>query len=254
MWSAFALHCRTLGLPLSEVNSLRQWAERMLLQCRPHTVARYLSHVTVMNERVFGPPLGTQAAHLSDLRASLARLGAGAVRSQATPATAADVRAIWQLAPRDVGLISALLWGAAMRFGDLAAVTPSDVHIDGDSVELTLRRTKTSSFGGPPRTVAFRLPPQALTALRGLLDTTRPLLFRTPYPAFLREVRRVCPHLTAHSFRRGAVQVAMASGAGDADVMRLTGHKSLESLATYAGRLPVTWRAQMLLASTATLW
>ena len=238
------------------MTALQRWAHTLLSEIGTETVARYVSHVAVFNERVFGPVQGPDAARLSDLRASLARAGAGRAVRQAEAATAADVVGIWREAPPEVGLMAAVMWAAALRHADAAGVVATDVlFADDGPVEITLRRTKTTAFGGPPRVVAFVLPAPVRRALRALVTRrgTGPL-FSVPYRTFLREVQKARPGMTAHSFRRGAVQAALRGGATDEAVMRLTGHKSLDSLATYAGRLPNTWRTQMVSASIATLW
>ena len=256
VWSRFAAYCRQSDARLTDVAALQRWAHTLLREVTTETAARYVSHVVVFNERVFGPVQGPDAARLSDLRASLARAGAGRVVKQAEAATAADVVRIWRDASPEVGLMAAVMWAAALRHADAVGVAATDVvFADDRTVEITLRRTKTTAFGGPPRVVALVLPTQVRRALRVLIRMrgTRPL-FNVPYRAFLKEVQKVRPGLTAHSFRRGAVQAALRSGATDEAVMRLTGHKSLESLATYAGRLPNTWRDQMVSASRATMW
>jgi integrase len=208
------------------------------------------------NERIFGPLQGAQAALLADLRAALARQGSGVLPRQAVPACAADLRALWERAAPDVAALAAVLWAGAMRFGDVSDLTVADVTLTGPGIaSLRLRRTKTTAFGGPPRTVSLCLPICVFRELERLVQ--RPPgshLFNIPYARFLRDVRAVCPHLTAHSFRRGAVRAAMERGVSDAAVMRLTGHASLTSLAVYADCLPRTWRAEMLQASAATLW
>ena len=256
MWARFAAYCHEHGCGLTDVSALRRWTRILLREVTAETAARYVSHVTTFNARIFGPATGPEAIQLSDLRAGLARAGAGRVVKQAAAASTADVVRVWEDAPAEVGLMAAVMWGAALRHSDAAGIAASDVEFAPDGVvELTLRRTKTTTYGGPPRVVAVALPPAVRSALRALKrERQGGCLFHLPYRAFLRELQRVNPNLTAHSFRRGAVQIALRQGAPDEAVMRLTGHQSLASLSTYAGRLPNTWRSQMVTASAATLW
>ena len=255
MWAAFAAFCRQHHLLLATVRSLRMWTEHMMGSLAPATINRYVSHVTAMNTRIFGAPVGTEVTLLADLRAAVSRAEAGRKRRQALPATAEDVRAMWKHAVPDVALAAALMWAGAMRFGDLVSVGKADVTLcGGGEVEIELRRTKTNSYGGPPRVIAIVVPRRVERTLESRLKTRAGPLVDTTYPHFLREMQRIHPHLSAHSLRRGAVQAAMNRGANDRAVMRLTGHTSLESLATYAGRLPTTWKLEMLSASQATMW
>jgi len=253
VWGAFARFCRRTDRRLNSAESVRAWAERIVLTVSPQTAARYVSHVTVMNARIFHAPTGPEAARIADVRASLARMGAGQECVQAVPATAANVREIWKRAPSDVGLMAALMWAGAFRHADLVSLAPSDIrHVAVDEYDITLRVTKTTTFSRRPRVVRVTLPPHVSRRLDRAL--TRSSLDLPTYTRFRRELARVCPLLTAHSFRRGAVQRAMDHRVGDESVMRLTGHKTLESLSTYAARLPRTWAEQMTAASRATLW
>lgn len=257
MWSAFAAFARRNALPLKAVATIRAWIEAVgqERQVAPATLLRYVSHVTVMNDRIFGPLGGPEALQLEDMRASLARKEAGRATTQAVAATPGDLRRLWKEAPGQVRLVASLLWAGAMRFSDLVAVRTRDVLIrDGSTAEVTLRVTKTSQRGGPPRVVVLKLPRRVMKRLRQQLESGEGPLIAMTCAQFRNAVKRVCPHLTAHSFRRGAVQAAMDSGVEDTAVMRLTGHKSLESLTTYAGRLPMLWRREMEAASAATVW
>jgi integrase len=232
---------------------LRTWAQNLLSTVAPDTAARYVSHVSMMNARIFGEPTGPAAAHLADTRAMLARLHAGHVCRQAVPATRHDMRSIWRAAPADVRLMAALLWAGAFRHSDVVSLTPAAFRqVTDTEYDITLRVTKTTTYSGRPRVVRVALPPRVSRRLHQALQR-RPFVLPT-YSRFRREIGRICPHLTAHSFRRGAVQTAMDNGVSDDAVMRLTGHKSLESLSTYAARLPRTWAEQMTTASRACLW
>jgi len=164
------------------------------------------------------------------------------------------LRRLWRRAPRDVALTAALMWAGMFRFSDLKDVCMKDVSMKDGEVEVVLRKTKTTAFGGPPRGVVCVVPKRVVRSLRKERDNPEQKLVRISYRSFVKGVQVWCPKLTAHSFRRGAVRAAMRHGVADEAVMRVTGHKSLESLATYADLLPAGWRQQMVMASAATLW
>jgi hypothetical protein len=149
--------------------------------------------------------------------------------------------------------MAAIMWAGAFRHADLEHVQPSDISaVDDDGTyDITLRVTKTTTFTGQPRVVRIVLPRRVRRHMHHVL---RGVLQLPSYRRFLREVKRLCPMLSAHSFRRGAIQAAMDAGIPDEAVMRVSGHKALDSLATYAARLPRLWKEQMASVSRAGLW
>lgn len=232
------------------------WAAALLEEARvkPDTISRYISHVTMVNDRVFPALTGPQRAMLSDAHASLKRKGAGCDVNQATAATTADMRKLWRDAPPRIALTATLLWATACRHGDLINVLTKDVCLPRlGEAQIKLRVTKTTTFGGGVRLVVCVIPPQAQRALEEHLRTETRLLLQT-YPTFLKAVRRLCPRLTAHSFRRGAIQEMMERGVDDRSIMQLTGHKSRKALYRYAGICPRLWRERMMTASAAAVW
>jgi hypothetical protein len=64
VWSRFAAYCRQSDVRLTDVTALRRWAHTLLNEVTTETAARYVSHVVVFNERVFGPVQGPDAARL----------------------------------------------------------------------------------------------------------------------------------------------------------------------------------------------
>lgn len=218
-------------------------------------MVRYVGHVLTANARIFGPLTGTEALQIADLQAALVRADAGRVRAKAPPAHHDDLRRLWGSAPPDVALLAAVLWAGAFRHSDLRHVRRADVTAGTDgSFDVLIRLCKTTTRTGQPRVVSIVLPPPAARALEEALRSPLPWALFVPYPRFCHFVSSICPGLTAHSFRRGAVQAAMAAGVEDRAVMRLSGHASRDSLAAYAARIPATWRAQMMRASAATMW
>ena len=151
--------------------------------------------------------------------------------------------------PTLLGPLAVVQFATASRFGDLQEVESPDVTLEGDIVLMSLRRTKTALSSGT-RVVLGHLPLHTVAAVRAMLKRQRP--FRCEYRECIAFLKAVRPDLSAHSLRRGAVQQAMRT-APDAHVMRLTGHRSVETLARYAGVLPQTWKREMLSAADA-IW
>jgi hypothetical protein len=219
-------------------------------QLATSTRLRYLSHVEVAHLRLHGSRQPRDAAVVEDIRARLKREQMGQGLKQASPATQADVLRAFALEPRTLGPIAVVQFATASRFGDLQGVEAADANLEDDVIYIHLRRTKTSLSTGPRIVliVLGRLPQHTISAVRALLNQREP--FVCEYRAYIALLTKVRPDLSAHSLRRGAVQLAMRT-AHDQHVMRLTGHRSVETLARYAGVLPQTWKAEMMAAADA---
>lgn len=212
------------------------------------TRLRYLSHVEVAHRRLYGLRSPLASAKISDLRDICKRQQLYDATRQAPPATAADVMRGLEIHPT-LGAVAVVQFATATRFGDLRAVVTDDVSMHADRLVINLRHTKTSLTTGP-RFVVGRIPTRALPNVTELLTIKQP--FAIPPHAYANFLRQVRPDLSAHSLRRGAIQAAMRS-TSDRNIMRLTGHRSVESLARYSGVLPKTWAEEMDAAATA-IW
>jgi integrase len=197
----------------------------------------------------------TAAVQIADIRDTLRRSTWEEPPRQTPGASRADVATLFAKDPERHGLMAVVLFASASRFADVLKLTVRDVTDVGDTeFHLRMRAEKTNSRGGPARTVAIVLPPRAARHLRvrlRALQSDDKIFGDVSYPQFLRFVKATNPTLAAHAFRRGGIQAAMAAQIDDESVMRLSGHKTLESLATYAGTLPRSWRLQMLRTSAA---
>ena len=222
---------------------------RSIVDLKAATRLRYLSHVEVAHLRLYGARPPREAAMIADIRETLKRGLVGDAPNQAPPATTADVLRAYSMDPDGLGAVAVVQYATATRFGDLQGVVSADATIDGNIITISLRRTKTTLTSGT-RAVLVRLPSHTVATVRALLEREQP--FKCEYGAYLGLLRRVHKGLSAHSLRRGAIQQAMRS-AQDAQVMRLTGHRSLETLARYAGVLPQTWKLEMIAAADA-IW
>ena len=217
------------------------------LDVLPATKARYLSHVEMAYARLRGPRSPRAQLQITDLRDALKRQNMGHVPRQARPATRKDIVKLFNMEPTGRGLLAAVQFATASRFGDLQSVERADIEVTTVGAMMNLRKTKTTLAVGV-RTVACALPPPIREALiAAMVERVRPL--EVPYRRYLSFLKQVRTDLSAHSIRRGAVQAAMRTGR-DKEVMRLTGHADIKSLAIYAGRIPTRWRAEMEAAST----
>ena len=216
------------------------------LNVLPSTKARYLSHVEMAYARIRGPRSPRGQLAVQDLRDALRRQQQAHPARQARPATREEVEKLFRLDPTGMGLLVATQWATASRYGDLQAVEARDVEVTDAGALITLRQTKTTNAVGI-RTVACVLPSVVRQALvQAMAERNRP--FEVPYYRYLNFLKREETDLSAHSIRRGAVQAAMRRGS-DKQVMRLTGHMDVKSLAIHAGRIPTKWRLDMEKAS-----
>ena len=135
-----------------------------------------------------------------------------------------------------------LMWHAAMRFADVAAVRQGGLWWEQDVLVVELPVSKTHAIG-LPRGIRFVPPPRE----RGILlpwtasapPVSRPFarvpLFDLGYVEFATVVKRVAGgEFTPHSFRKGAVQHLLRRGGRIQDIPLLTLHRSLPGLLAYA--------------------
>jgi integrase len=182
---------------------------------------------------------------LADTRAQLARLLPFHQTRQAPPATPSQVaRLRLHLPPPDADAVT-LLWAMAARFSDLERAALRDVQLTSRGWVVRLRLTKTTQ-AGVRGAFGIHLPEPQHSGLRqrkAAAPPDQPLLATTA-AALRRNVRQLCPGLTLHSFRRGAVQALLDAAVPTEEVRRLTGHTTEATLLGYADRLPPSaWAA-----------
>jgi hypothetical protein len=168
------------------------------------------------------------------------------------------VEKIFAYDSRGTGLFATVLYFAAARCSDWArthllhgpGVTRKDVtRLSRIAWQVRYRATKADPTG-TSRTVVVWLPRAVgrsfrrrlkATASNAAVFTETSVEMRT-YLASCRSRGVFRSRLTGHSFRRGAIRAALMKGASGRAVSHLTGHRSLEMLARYAGIVPREWR------------
>jgi integrase len=183
---------------------------------------------------------------LIDARDAIQRSLPYHTRRQAHPATRADVATLLESCRRTsptARLRVALMWWALARWSDADRLWAKDVvHMGGNWWRIRWRLTKTSQKG-VVRLVTIRLPPQISSELQKLVRSqllshkNSPLFPPLSYTAFTTWLKTHNKKLTTHSFRRGGIQTALDADVSEKDVMVLSGHKTVESLLTYADRI-----------------
>lgn len=228
---------------------VRAWlAERAQEGVAPPSLLNDLSHVRAGIARV--TDLSVPAATLlNDARDGLRRLLPDHVVRQAVPATMRHLEALDALPHTDAVFTARLMWHLAARHADVSGLLPCDVTcLRQGLIQVRYRRTKTSQVGAV-RTVVAILPPRTWLQLR--LRLGRESLGLSSYDALVSTLRRIDPHLTAHSLRRGAVQALLDAQVPMTEVMRLTGHQQEDTLLRYADRPPPSALAAAPLAAAA---
>lgn len=211
------------------------------LNVQPRTAKNYLSALTTVATRISGltaAELNARFPELPDTQAVLSRAQPFTPVKRAKLANTTDVMTLLEQEPQGRGLLAALMWFAAARFSDLHLLCARHFLLDPRRrrVRVHLFRTKTDQ-SGLGRFILVQLPTQVFTlldvSLRGKAPDDRWMNITYPrmYP-FLKE-----QGLTAHSFRRGAINAALDAGVTPEQLMLLTGHKTREALLRYAETL-----------------
>jgi len=145
-------------------------------------------------------------------------------------------------------LLLLLGWHLGARIGDLRQVRPCDIVVrhrearaDGAvPVAVTFRFGKGAAFWGPysvhavlPRRVAAEL--TAAINARPADEALFSLHDQATLSHAIAAVAQGTGRLNLRSVRRGAIQDAAQRGLSDADVMRLSGHRRLDTLYRYLG-------------------
>lgn len=253
-WVRPPLQSAVVAAPPTDGRRVARWVREFLAsrlsrgEWAVPTALNALGALAVAIGRVEWPVHSTT---LTDTRAQLSRLLPHHLPRQAASATREQVAALrLQLDPPEADAVT-LLWSMAARFSDLDRATLRDVRPVPAGWVVRLRLTKTSP-AGVRGAFAIRLPePQAsaLALRKAAAPPDQPLL-QTTAARLRRGVSSVCPGLTLHSFRRGAVQALLDAGIPTTEVRRLTGHTSDATLLGYADRLPPSaWEAADTAAS-----
>ena len=174
---------------------------------------------------------------LDAFRRGLRRMGAEVPRTQAVPATKAEVeQAMRDERDPEVRLALGLMWHGAARCSDVKSIATREVRVKNDGVvSITWRGTKNDPFA-KGQTTGVCLP----TQLNGVLGKTMRknrdggLVQGVSYSKVSRAVKRVNPALTPHSLRRGAVHHLIHKGLELRAVQKLTRHRTTEGLLQYA--------------------
>lgn len=189
---------------------------------------------------------------LADTRAQLSRLLPLHLPRQAASASRQQVARLRALLPAPEADAVTLLWAMAARFSDLDRAALADIRRAPRGWVVRLRVTKTTQ-AGVRDAFGIQLPePQCSELLRRKASAPpcQPLL-QTTAARLRRAIRALCPELTLHSLRRGAVQTMLDAGIPSDEVRRLTGHTTDATLLGYADRLPPSAWAAAGIAATA---
>jgi integrase len=122
-------------------------------------------------------------------------------------------------------------------------------QLESDCLRLAWRTQKSDRFGERSLQKFVSAP---LPVLHALAATTP-----TSYAEFVAQVRRVCPLLSAHSFRRGAATL-LSHAFPESDIVLLTGHAATQpvsrALRSYIDLSTSQLGPQRMLEMSAWLW
>jgi hypothetical protein len=197
---------------------------------------------------------------LKDAKDSLQRLFHLFPRKQAMPATREMVERLRLDAERygdDRGARTSLMWHATARYADVMRLWGRDLCLLDRRMGLwKIRwRVQKQQQKGIVQVVEVKMPPHLTRRIQALqLGAKRAgeqrIFLRSPCQStFVRWVKRVCPGLSLHSFRRGALQLAADKGATPKECMSVSLHKCKESLLTYIDRICPKQRRRMHLVA-----
>jgi hypothetical protein len=178
----------------------------------------------------------------SESRDALRALRKMAALEEETPAVAATVPEMQLLmtsATQPLRSLIFTLWVTACRYGDLeSAIVAQEWPTESPTeIILLLRflRSKSDQFGERKLTKYLRLYNEEAAWVR------RALTESIPYAEALRMLKRHCPGLSMHSFRRGAVSHLIATGSWEREVVTLTCHADgPKSVSRYIAPTPLS--------------
>ena len=267
-WAAFLSWCRAEGLaPLPAApQALRGYlVRRSKAGCRVATLSLDLSAI-VHHHKAHGFPDPT--GHPSVTRTWLGlRNKLGTAQEQKAPATVEVVRKMLEVLPpgllgvRDRALLT-LGFAGGFRRSELVALDVAHLRfVRGAGLEVTVARSKTDQTGaGHTKEIAYgrersTCPVRALKDWLELAEVREGPVFRgvnrhghvSASRLTAQVVRLIVKRATeaaglssadfsAHSLRAGLVTTAKAQGVDDADIMKVTGHRSLQTMHKYDRR------------------
>jgi integrase len=180
------------------------------------------------------------------------RAGPPSMVRGAVPLPVAMYRRLRDATTREVQAAIVLMWCAAMRHADVAAMRAGGLWSDGDMLAVEIAVSKTHQVGlprgitlAPPALECRILAPWTTAAPPlGRPLARPPLLPAATYPVVAAAIRQHAGgEYTPHSLRKGAVQHMLAHGARVQDIPLLTLHRSLAGLMAYANRADAGTRA-----------
>ena len=154
-------------------------------------------------------------------------------KRRATPATWADVQHIITNFDTEASLLILLAYCCCGRIGDVARLRKKDLLVSDAGIIVTFKLAKTSMKRGA-YSVPASLPPNSIFAdrLRTFIANARGFLFKKQTKDQTIPLLKT-RDLTQHSIRRGAIHQLALSGMRGGDMIKFTGHNSLESLISY---------------------
>jgi site-specific recombinase XerD len=268
-WRHFTAWCaghQLVALPATPA-TLTRYLSVLAQTLRPATIARRLVAIAQAHASA-GHPSPTTDAGVREVWKGLCReLGTRQVGK--APLLTADVRALVSALPeglagtRDRALLLAGFAGAFRR-SELVALDVADVELVELGAIVTVRRSKTDQAGLgrqvplPRGEQASTCPVRALAAWLTMLRAEHGPIFRSvdrwgrlsDTRLSGRDVARIvkraavaagldATHYAGHSLRSGLATSAAAAGVAERDIMRQTGHRSVEMVRRYirAGEL-----------------
>lgn len=267
-WGAFTAWCRAEGVPPLPASPqvLRGYlVRRSKAGCRVATLSLDLSAI-VHEHKAHG--FADPTAHPSVKRTWLGlRKKLGTAQEQKAPATVEVVRKMLEglpsglLGTRDRALLT-LGFSGGFRRSELVALDVAHLHfVRGAGLEVMVPRSKTDQSGaGHTKEIAYgrdpsTCPVRALKDWLALAEITDGPVFRSVSRhghvsagrLTAQVVRLVVKRAleaagvpsdaySAHSLRAGLVTTAKARGIDDADIMKVTGHRSLQTMHKYDRR------------------
>ena len=142
----------------------------------------------------------------------------------------------------------AMTWLMALRVGDALRIATSAVNVQSQPVTVTLRTQKNQEFLYGERVMvrAGRLAPRVVREVQKAQAEGRPLLFPFSYAQVVAQLKRIDPHLTGHSIRRGVLQALDVAGAPEEVVLAASQHSNALALQRYIDRASSSRRDLML--------
>jgi hypothetical protein len=264
-WKRLVAWCVEKAVGPAEVLSCARWprlyvAQKLKKGLTPSYLKGEIDHWIAGAQRLLPPTYTVGPAFyqgLKDAKDSLQRLFHLFPRKQAKPATRQCVDLLRHDGVRfgdNRGVRTSLMWHAMARHADLMRLWATDLVLLNKRAGLwRIRwRVQKQQQKGAVQMVEIRVPTHLTRSILGLQQRARQagrkrIFLPSPCQStFGRWIKKVCPGLSLHSFRRGAIQLALDKGVPPRAVMAVSLHKCLESLLTYADRICPRQRKRML--------